>query len=902
VKKMNRLFQSRHFILLVIASLLVQAAPVIQPKANTLNDLTCGDPLGCVMIPPGDPIHIAYALVTSGPNAALGIDSRNGVEIAIDESGGKILGHSIQFDGQDDQCSPEGGLAAGTALAADPSVVAVIGTSCSSAAVAAMPLLSAAGLVMVSPSNTRADLTEPGSPNNHPGYLRTSWSDSLQGSTAAKFAREFLGISKAAPIIDGSPYSAGIQQAFVNEFINLGGTITAEETVDPGQTDMSGVLTSIAAGTPELLFFPIFMPAAGYIINQVKATAGLTNAYLLGSDALFGPDVVTATGENVEGLMVTTPDFTRNSVKYTDTFLPAYKAKFGTDPISTFHAHAYDAFMLIKSAIKKVAVVGADGTVQIGRQALRDALYGTADFPGLTGNLTCSATGDCADPHLAVYKYHTDQYPPEYIWPFTTAVSITRDGANPTASAMVDYTVTFSGPVTGVGTGDFKLTTTGLSGAGISQVSGSRNVYKVRVNTGNGTGSLRLDLADNDSIVDSHNLPLGGVGAGNGDFTAGDAYTITRNIEVTIAGSRMDFYYLPAHGSLRQGYLSVNLGPVKIQNTETVDIVASQRVIYGGASYSEMMGLPVEQLAKEYLFPYYNNVAMDSQLRVSNAGGLNTTITVYLGPNQIDSYTLAAGGASRKNYTGRNSGPLRVTSSASNILATIRVLYNKNSYSELMGLPVNQLAKEYLFPYYNNVAMDSQLRVSNVGGASTTITVYLGTAQIDSYPLAAGGATRKSYSGRNSGPLRVTSSASNILTTIRVLYGGNSYSELMGFPASQLAQSYWYPVYDNVALDSQLRVSNVGSATTHITVYAGTQQIDSYDLGKGAATRKTYLKNTGPLQVVSSTQPILTTIRLLYGGSYYEMTGLPQSQLSTQYFFPWYNNTAMNSELRIAIP
>jgi hypothetical protein len=149
----------------------------------------------------------------------------------------------------------------------------------------------------------------------------------------------------------------------------------------------------------------------------------------------------------------------------------------------------------------------------------------------------------------------------------------------------------------------------------------------------------------------------------------------------------------------------------------------------------------------------------------------------------------------------------------------------------------------------------------------------------------------------------VTSSASNILTTIRVLYDNNSYSELMGFPASQLAQSYWYPVYDNVALDSQLRVSNVGSATTHVTVYAGGDQIDSYDLGKGAATRKTYPRNTGPLHVVSSTQPILTTVRTLYGGgSYYEMTGLPESQFSTQFFFPWYNNTAMSSELRIAIP
>jgi hypothetical protein len=362
-------------------------------------------------------------------------------------------------------------------------------------------------------------------------------------------------------------------------------------------------------------------------------------------------------------------------------------------------------------------------------------------------------------------------------------------------------------------------------------------------------------------------------------------------------------YWIAPHSSTRPSFTGINNGPVQISQTSN-DLVASQRVIYSGWSYSEMMGLPAEQLSKEYLFPYYNNVAMDSQLRVSNVGGADTTITVYLAGTQIDQYALAAGGATRKNYTGKNSGPLRVTSSASNILATTRVLYNVNSYSELMGLPIEQLGKEYLFPYYNNVAMNSQLRVSNVGGADTTITVYLGTTQIDSYSLTAGGSTRKNYTGRNSGPLRVTSTDSNILTTIRVLYNNNSYSELMGFPTGQLGQEYWYPVYDNVAVDSQLRVSNVGGADTTITVYLGTTQIDSYTLTAGGATRKNYTgRNTGPLHVVSSSQSILTTIRMLYAGnSYYEMTGLPNSQLSTQYFFPWYNNTAMKSELRVAVP
>jgi photosystem II stability/assembly factor-like uncharacterized protein len=399
--------------------------------------------------------------------------------------------------------------------------------------------------------------------------------------------------------------------------------------------------------------------------------------------------------------------------------------------------------------------------------------------------------------------------------------------------------------------------------------------------------------------LEPRTLYAGTEGAGMAEYT----FPGPPNVNVAIGGDMSDSFYVAGKDSKRQSYSGVNHGPVKILNTDGLHTIASQRVIYGGVSYSEMMGLPAEQVAREYWFPYYNNTAMNSQLRISNVENISTIITVYLGTQQIDSYTLGGGEAVRKNYADRNGGPLRVTSSSADILATIRVLYGGRSNSELMGFPAKLLTREYIFPYYNNTAMDSQLRVSNVGGADTKITVYLGKDKIDEYSLAAGGATRKNYTGRNSGPLRVTSSDSDILTTIRVLYNSNSYSELMGFPTDQLGQEYWYPVYDNANLDSQLRVSNVGTDVTTISVYAGGKQIDSYSLAVGAATRKNYPRNTGPLQVVSSSQPILTTIRMLYAGtSYCEMTGLPDSQLSTQYFFPWYNNYAMDSELRLAVP
>src|SRR5574338_6412 len=167
--------------LLMIASMALAACG---PAASAFQ---CTDKIGCVDIAPGDPIHIAYAMVISGPDETLGIDSRTGVQVAVALKG-KVLGHDVNLTGEDEGCSAEGGQAAGTKLAADPTIVAVIGTSCSSAARVAVPLLSQAGFVIISASNTAPDLTRAGDPNQHPGYLRTAHNDEVQGAAAARFA------------------------------------------------------------------------------------------------------------------------------------------------------------------------------------------------------------------------------------------------------------------------------------------------------------------------------------------------------------------------------------------------------------------------------------------------------------------------------------------------------------------------------------------------------------------------------------------------------------------------------------------------------------------------------------------------------------------------------------------
>ena len=379
----------------------------------------CTDAIGCLDVAPGDPIHLAWALTVSGPTATLGEDSRGAIEIAIDDVGGELLGHPITLTGEDTLCNAEGGQAAGTKLAADPTIVGIIGTNCSSEARAAMPLISQAGMVMISPSNTNPDLTNPDHPDHWPGYFRTAHNDIFQGAVAAKFAYNELGLRTAATIHDGSPYAESLQQVFADNFTELGGTITAQEAVNVGDTDMTGVLTSIAAGSPAILYFPIFEPEGGFIADQADGTPGLEDTILMGADGLLADTFPENAGAAGVGMYLSGPYVA--GAEY-DAFLAKWTAKFGGVPPSGFHAMAYDATNILFQSIEAVAVVDADGTVHIGRQALRDYMHSITGFPGLTGNLTCDANGDCATGEaLGVFVLSDAEvtggnWPPEVFW------------------------------------------------------------------------------------------------------------------------------------------------------------------------------------------------------------------------------------------------------------------------------------------------------------------------------------------------------------------------------------------------------------------------------------------------------------------------------------------------------
>ncbi|MCH2438288.1 MAG: ABC transporter substrate-binding protein, partial [Acidimicrobiales bacterium] len=177
------------------------AAPAPEEVATVEDHLGDGS-LGTVEVGPGEEIQIRSLNAISGDVAFLGIPNQRGVELAIRDYG-PIGGHDVTIGtGLDDLCSADGGQAAAQMIVADEDVVGIIGTSCSGAATAASPLISEAGMVMISGSNTSpaltSDLAGTAGPNYNPGYYRTAHNDLYQGAAAANFAIDVLGVTTAA--------------------------------------------------------------------------------------------------------------------------------------------------------------------------------------------------------------------------------------------------------------------------------------------------------------------------------------------------------------------------------------------------------------------------------------------------------------------------------------------------------------------------------------------------------------------------------------------------------------------------------------------------------------------------------------------------------------------------------
>ena len=170
---------------------------------------------------------------------------------------------------------------------------------------------------------------------------------------------------------------------------------------------MVPVLTEVASGSPELLFFPIFQPEGDFIVQQVHEVSGMDGVTLMAADGLMVSNFMEL--PESEGLYFSGPDlrygFNKNQRvigSSPNSFLTGYVGQYGEKPSAAFWAHSFDATTLLLDAIEAASYVDDDDTLVIDRAGVREFLSGVRDYQGFTGLLSCDEFGDCGSQKITV--------------------------------------------------------------------------------------------------------------------------------------------------------------------------------------------------------------------------------------------------------------------------------------------------------------------------------------------------------------------------------------------------------------------------------------------------------------------------------------------------------------------
>jgi branched-chain amino acid transport system substrate-binding protein len=310
----------------------------------------------------------------TGSEAAFGISTRNGIELALEEANaaGGVKGRKLAVRVLDDQSKPEEAASATKRLITQDKVVAILGEVASSNSLAMAPIAQEAKVPMVSPSSTNPKVTEVGD------YIfRVCFIDPFQGYVMAKYAHDDLKFNRVAILTDKkSAYSEGLTEVFKQKFAEFGGKIVGIEAYAKGDTDFRAQLTNIKKLKAEGLYIPGYYEDVGKIAEQAREL-GL-KVVMMGGDGWDSAKLFELGGSAVEGSFVSNHYSADDPAPRVQEFIARYKAKYGAVPDS-LAALGYDSARVVIDAMKRSDTTGP---------ALRDAIAQTKDFPGVAGTIT----------------------------------------------------------------------------------------------------------------------------------------------------------------------------------------------------------------------------------------------------------------------------------------------------------------------------------------------------------------------------------------------------------------------------------------------------------------------------------------------------------------------------------
>ena len=293
----------------------------------------------------------------SGGSAEITETIANAIKLRLKQSGYSACDgrYAITYEAWDDASPARGGwdpdfeMDNANKAAADPTIIAYLGTFNSGAARLSIPILNEAGpLVMISPANTYPGLTKPieGAPDEpdkfYPtgvrNYTRVTTADDVQGEVAARFVKDQLNASTVFILDDGDPYGVTVANAFENTAQEIGLTVVGRQSINPAQSSYKTLMSTIAksnGGNPPDAIF------AGMVVNNNAAQVLKDKVAVLGDNSgvkFIGPDgiqtqfFIDEAGNNVaEGVYASVAGLPLDQLpEKGQQFIQDYEAEYGT--------------------------------------------------------------------------------------------------------------------------------------------------------------------------------------------------------------------------------------------------------------------------------------------------------------------------------------------------------------------------------------------------------------------------------------------------------------------------------------------------------------------------------------------------------------------------------------------
>jgi branched-chain amino acid transport system substrate-binding protein len=313
-------------------------------------------------------VKIGFLAELSGPQGALGQDMYDGFVLGIEHASGKLGGQAVEVIREDSQLKPDVGIQIIQKFIQRDKVDIVTGVTFSNVMMAVARPLAEAGMIFVGSNAGPAPLA--GAQCNR-NFFFTSWQNDMQAEVMGKYAvdKGYRRVYLMAPNYQaGKDFIAGFKRFYTGEIVD-------EVYTQLGQPDYSAEITQLVAASPDSVF--VFYPG-GMGVNFVKQykQAGLIGKIPLLSTSTTDGSTLPGLGVTAVGVLSGTfwgPDFANPASRK---FVEAFERKHNRVP-SQYAAQAYDAAMLLDSAIRKAG--GAKD-----RDKLRAALR-AADFKSVRG-------------------------------------------------------------------------------------------------------------------------------------------------------------------------------------------------------------------------------------------------------------------------------------------------------------------------------------------------------------------------------------------------------------------------------------------------------------------------------------------------------------------------------------